>query len=116
MKTAATQQSLTVNVTSVLHSAQLSRFLADKDISLFSVDLLKTQGTFEVFYEMYTIPDELNIYYEGARIFSTGGLVSGSMTTQVSYGSATSTRTTVTVEINAPNAGTAWVIRVGCPP
>lgn len=57
---------------------------------------------------MYTIPDELNIYYEG--------LVSGSMTTQVSYGSATSTRTTVTVEINAPNAGTAWVIRVGCPP
>lgn len=82
----------------------------------FTVDLMKTQGMFEVFYEMYTVPDELTIYYEGSTVFTTGGLVSGSRTLQVSYGSAMSTSTVVTVEINAPRSGTAWIVAVSCPP
>ena len=82
----------------------------------FTVDLHKTQGVFQVYYEMYRIPDQLKIYYEGASVFSTGGLVSGSRTVNVSYGSDTSTSTTVTVEVDAPDEDTAWVVSVSCPP
>lgn len=82
----------------------------------FTVDLHKTQGVFQVYYQMYTIPDQLKIYYEGVPVFSTGGLVSGSRTVDVSYGSATSTATTVTVEVDAPDQDTAWVVSVSCPP
>jgi hypothetical protein len=82
----------------------------------FTVELFKTSGSIEVFYEMYTIPDELTIYYEGTVIFGTGGLVSGSTTQSVSYGSTLSTSTRVTVEVNAPNSGTAWIVSVTCPP
>lgn len=82
----------------------------------FTVDLKKTQGVFTVSYQMYTVPDELTISYEGAVVFGTGGLVSGARTLQVSYGSATSTSTVVTVEVNAPRSGTAWTVSVSCPP
>jgi hypothetical protein len=80
------------------------------------VDLFKTQDTIEVFYQMYNIPDELNIYYEGVKIFSANGLVSGSTTTSVTYGSATSTSTVVKVEINAHESETLWDVSVSCPP
>jgi Dockerin type I domain len=82
----------------------------------FTVELFKTRGTISVSYEMYSIPDRLNIYYEGTQIYTTGGLVSGSATLGVNYGSATSTTTFVTVEIDAPNLSTAWDVSVSCPP
>ena len=81
----------------------------------FTVELFKNRGTIQVFYEMYSIPDELNVYYEGSTIFSTGGLVSGSTTVSVPYGSDDSTSTVVTVEVNAPRSGTAWIVSVTCP-
>lgn len=82
----------------------------------FTVELFKTQGVITVTYEMYSIPDRLNIYYEGVQIFSTGGLVSGSSTFSQSYGSGTSTQTFVTVELDAPESGTLWDVSVSCPP
>jgi hypothetical protein len=82
----------------------------------FSVNMFKTKGTFSVSYQMYTVPDQLKIYYEGAVVFSTGGLVSGGQTVGVTYGSNTTTSTTVTVEINAPEYGTVWDVSVSCPP
>ena len=80
------------------------------------MELFKTQGVITVSYQMYSIPDRLNVYYEGNQIFTTGGLVSGTRTESVSYGSSSSTNTFVTVEIDAPNAGTAWDVSVSCPP
>lgn len=82
----------------------------------FTVELFKTQGAINVFYEMYSIPDRLNIFYEGVQIFTTGGLVSGSRNFSLNYGSATSTQTFVTVELDAPNSGTAWDVSISCPP
>ncbi len=82
----------------------------------FTVELFKTTGKITVSYDMYTIPDELNIYYEGTKIFTTGGLVSGARTLAVSYGSATSKTTFVTVEVNAPTVNTQWTVSVSCPP
>jgi hypothetical protein len=81
----------------------------------YMVNLKKTQGTFDAFYEMYTNPDGLDILYEGANIFSTGGLVSGSRNFTVTYGSASSKSTSITLKITAPNFGTGWIVAVGCP-
>lgn len=76
------------------------------------IDLLEMSGTFPVSYEMYNIPDELSIVYEGNTIFSTGGLVSGGSSTSVTYSGTT---TIVEVTVNAPLDDTAWDIFVGCP-
>jgi hypothetical protein len=76
------------------------------------IDLLEISGTFPVSYEMYTIPDELSIVYEGKTIYSTGGLVSGGSSVAVSYSGST---TIIEVTINAPLDNTAWDVFVGCP-
>ena len=67
---------------------------------------------------MYTIPDELHVYYEVSFMFSisTGGLVSNDALVYVSFGSAASTSSTVTVEMNAPNSCTLWEVEVSRPP
>ena len=78
-----------------------------------NVDLMKTSGSFPVSYNMFNIPDGLDIFYEGQTIFSTNGLVSGSNSVMVSYNGSS---TTVRVRISAPNPGTAWDVSVGCPP
>lgn len=76
------------------------------------IDMLKSSGTFPLSYQMYGIPDQLDITYEGASIFSTNGLVSGSQSTTATFGG---TSTIVEVKITAPNVGTAWDVFVGCP-
>ena len=76
------------------------------------IDLLQSSGTFPVEYQMYQIPDQLYITYEGTRIFDTNGLVSGSQSAQVSY---SGNSTLVEVTIFAPNDGTRWDVFVGCP-
>ena len=80
--------------------------------SVLTIDLLRQSGTFPVTYEMYSIPDQLYIDYQGTRIFDTGGLVSGSGRANVVF---SGTSTIITVTINAPNSGTAWDVFVGCP-
>jgi hypothetical protein len=77
-----------------------------------TIDLLRSSGVFPVSYNMYTIPDQLIITYEGQTIFDTGGLVSGSLSTTVSF---SGTSTIIQVTINAPQDGTAWDVFVGCP-
>ncbi len=89
--------------------------LGGQGFTFFSVNLFKTKGTFSVYYQMYAIPDQLKVYYEGSAIFSTGGLVSGSRTVAITYGSNTTTSTTVTAKINAPEPGTIWEVSVLCP-
>ena len=75
------------------------------------IDVLKSSGTFPVFYQMYTNPDELTILYEGGVIFSTGGLVSGSRRVNVAF---RGTAKIIEAIVNAPNAGTAWDVDIGC--
>jgi hypothetical protein len=77
-----------------------------------TIDLLRLSGKFEVTYDMFTVPDELTITYEGNDIFSTGGLVAGARTTTVSYAGNS---TVIQVTINAPLDGTQWDVFVGCP-
>ena len=61
---------------------------------------------------MYGIPDQLELMYEGATIFSTGGLVSGSRTiTRLIDGDDEF----MYVKITATNSGTAWDFTLTCP-
>jgi hypothetical protein len=76
------------------------------------IDLLRSSGSFPVTYQMYTVPDQLYITYEGSRIFDTGGLVSGSRSLNVTFNG---TSTIIEATINAPISGTAWDVFIGCP-
>ncbi len=64
-------------------------------------------------YEMYGIPDQAIVTQGSAELFNTGGLVSGSRTTNLKLVGGRST--TVTVIIFAPRSGTAWDFSIGCP-
>jgi hypothetical protein len=79
------------------------------------VDLQRSQGVFTVFYDMFDLPDALDIFYDGMNVFSTGGLVSGSRTFSVPYGSANTTSTMVRLELRAPDPDTLWEVSVSCP-
>ncbi len=56
-------------------------------VTTLNVGLKKTSYTFDVSYQMYTIPDKLELFYEGNVIFTTGGLVSGRRTVSVTFSS-----------------------------
>ena len=79
--------------------------------TVLNIDMLRKSGTFPVEYQMYTIPDQLSVEYEGLPLLDTG-LVSG-------YGSASvffnGTSQKIKLTINAPFSGTAWDVFVGCP-
>ncbi|MGM9479868.1 hypothetical protein ACS5PN_01595 [Roseateles sp. NT4] len=72
-------------------------------------------GSVNIQYEMYTIPDRMDVYAldaSGRRaVFSTGGLVSGSGGKAVSI----TAQTTLFVAMTAPNSGTAWDFLLSCP-
>lgn len=73
-----------------------------------------TAGAFKVTYEMYSIPDHLDIIYRGTTVASTGGLVSGSATLTFNY-QPVGKDTTVSIVVTAPNSGTAWDYVAYCP-
>jgi 3D (Asp-Asp-Asp) domain-containing protein len=80
--------------------------------TVLTIDLKNNTGTFPVQYEMYSIPDQLYIEYEGTRIFDTGGLISGSGSVDVSFSGVSAI---IQVTIFAPNSGTVWDVSIGCP-
>ena len=75
-------------------------------------DMGQESGTFELSYNMYSIPDRLEVKgSDGTSLFSTGGLVSGTDTVQVSFSGGRM----VYVIVTAPTDGTAWDYSIGCP-
>lgn len=82
----------------------------------FAVDMKQTNGTFSTSWEMFRIPDQLDVYYEGENIFSTNGLVSGPGQELITFGSSSSSSTVITAVLNAPEDGTEWTLAVACPP
>jgi hypothetical protein len=76
----------------------------------YAFDLGKEAGTFDLSYEMYTIPDAMTVVVGGTVVFTTGGLVSGGNTLSVIYMGGS----TAFVNFSAPNNGTAWDFSIGC--
>lgn len=77
-------------------------------------NLNRTGGTFRIQYNAFTAPDQFEIFYEGALIFTTGGPVLGAGSADVSYGPGTSTFITVVVTSGA--GSTRWTYTITCPP
>jgi subtilisin-like proprotein convertase family protein len=68
----------------------------------------QTFGTLFITYQMYDIPDDLRVYYQGKRIYDSG-FVSGGGTVNVNYGPGTSTEVTIVMdEGGSTNPTTAW--------
>ncbi|HLH26975.1 MAG TPA: hypothetical protein VK066_31000 [Chloroflexota bacterium] len=76
-------------------------------------DLGVSSGTFRFTYQAFTIPDQFDIYYEGALIYTTGGPVSNGNTVDVAFGPGASTTVDVVVTKSTPQSG--WNYTVSCP-
>jgi len=81
----------------------------------FDVIMGASQGTFQLTYDMFSVPDSLTASYDGVEIYTTGGLVSNGRTVTLGYGSAASTSEVITIVVFAPTTGTAWEVAVSCP-
>src|SRR5262249_16965407 len=69
---------------------------------------VQPEGTVQVDYNFYTIPDRMTIYYQNALIFDSG-VVSGSGTFSVDYGPGTDTNIVIVMnEGDNPNRSTVW--------
>src|SRR5439155_17932941 len=60
-------------------------------------NLGRNSGTVTIDYNAFTAPDQFEIFYEGALIFTTGGPVVGTGSATVPFGPGQSTFVTVTV-------------------
>lgn len=83
-----------------------------------TVHELGTSGTqFDLYYNMYGVPDLLEVYYEGGLIYTTGwlagGPVIGEKTVSVSVPAGSST--TVSVRVYARISTSIWDYTVYCP-
>ncbi|MFN8557611.1 MAG: VWA domain-containing protein, partial [Dehalococcoidia bacterium] len=71
-------------------------------------DMGTNAGTFRFDYETFTIPDRIDIVYEGGTIFTTGGFVGENRTVSVTFGPGRSTQITLTVTGNLTDTSTEW--------
>jgi len=73
-----------------------------------------TAGSVLVEFQAYTIPDMLEIWQGGRRIYSTGDLVSGLHTTTIYHDPDNGLEWNIRVYGNS-NSGTAWDLNISCP-
>jgi hypothetical protein len=79
-----------------------------------AVNMGKTSGTFDFQWNMYTVPDQMIVYYQGQKLFDTG-CVSGTGSMSLTYGGSSQQ---ITVDVNADctqQGSTSWQFQVGCP-
>jgi hypothetical protein len=80
----------------------------------FSMNMVAYQGTFNIWYDMFGVPDQVTIFYEGKEIYPNSGFVSNYHTANVTYSGNSSTITVVVV--GNPNITTTeWKMNIGCP-
>lgn len=76
----------------------------------YAFNLGRSSGSFELRYEMFSVPDGMAVVVGGKTVFKTDGLVSNSKTQNVTYLGGD----TAIVNMFAPNSGTAWNFTLGC--
>src|SRR5207244_1363425 len=77
------------------------------------IDTGGTSGTVSVNYNMYYVPDSLDIYYGiagqgGVRIGGTNGQVSGTGTVTVNYGPGATSIIEIIINQGGGQSGTVW--------
>ncbi|NHM31679.1 hypothetical protein [Neobacillus terrae] len=76
-------------------------------------NLGSTPGVVNIDFDMFAIPDSLDVFYRGVLVASTNGPVSGAGTLTFNYNS-TNNIFDITVVVTGP-AGTQWTYTVNCP-
>jgi subtilisin-like proprotein convertase family protein len=76
------------------------------------VDVGRSSGPVTVSWNFFTVPDTMDIYYEGALIFSSG-LVSFSGTTNLNFGPGVSTQLEVVMNATNHPTKTYWTYTIG---
>lgn len=66
-----------------------------------------TSGQITLVWNFYSVPDIINVYYDGNLIFTTG-LTNGSGTNVITYGPGSSTYVTIVVNEGSGDPGTVW--------
>lgn len=74
-----------------------------------------TSGTVVINYDMKTIPDQIDVYYNGNIIATTNDLVSGVGRISWYYNAAPGLPDFCKVVMRAPNSKTEWQYYIGCP-
>ena len=72
-------------------------------------------GTVTVSYDLFSIPDQMDILYNGAVVASTNGLVSGANSLTFNYNPLPGGPFECIIKMYAPLNGTAWEYFAGCP-
>lgn len=72
-------------------------------------------GFVRVTYQMYSVPDRMDVYYNNNLMASTNGLVSGTGTLLFYYAPDSAGPYSCVIKISAPNPGTAWNFTAYCP-
>ena len=86
----------------------------------FIVELGQKSGTFIFTYNMYTVPDQMLVEYEGEKLFDTGctgerhGQGKGADSKSITYSGA-STKVTVKVLPACEGSTTQWTFTANCP-
>jgi hypothetical protein len=78
-------------------------------------ELGKSSGTVVIEYDMKSLPDEINVYYDNVVVASSSGLVSGLNSIQFKYTAKTGKPTFCIVTISAPYDNTEWEYLLNCP-
>ena len=83
--------------------------------SFITQNLGATPGSVTISYQMYTIPDQMDVYYDNQLVASTNALVSGAGNLQFNYVPKAGGPYHCIIRLYAPNAGTAWDFIAYCP-
>jgi hypothetical protein len=78
-------------------------------------ELGKKSGTVVIEYDMKTLPDEINVYYDNVIVATSNGLVSNTNTLQFKYTAVAGKPTYCIVKISAPYEDTEWNYLLNCP-
>ncbi len=101
---------LSTGVTAAVGQCQTLTRSGGQGTFSYAFNLGRSAGQFALSYQMYSIPDSMTIVVGGKTVFTTGGLVSGSLSTTANF----SDSDTAFVNMSAPNSGTAWDFTLGC--
>lgn len=73
-----------------------------------------TPGTVTIDYNMHSVPDRIDVLYNGKVVASTNQLVSGNGRLSFNYPAQLNMPTSCVVRLSAPESGTVWDYVVNC--
>ena len=83
--------------------------------SFITQNLGQAGGEVVVSYDMYGIPDQMEVFYDNQLLASTGGQVSGANSLTFTYTPNANGPFYCIIKMTAPNSGTAWEFIAFCP-